>query len=243
MKKIKTFIISFCFIFIFSTSIVLAASATEQNEVEPNNSPEQAQSIQKNHSNPSAIVNGDYTGQFATLGNINSKDDVDWYKVYLSADSKNILTVNSRELSGSGIFEIYDENLNLVLKVEHNQKMEMFSLSPYYISIQKSGYYYVKVSTASLVGNYRFTIGDPNYKLDRYTYTASRPCTLTSSIKSVQATYDLSNIASIPNNAIVYEVSIGGTEVNRTSDEYRSIKLENSNRWIPTTMYSYVKGR
>lgn len=51
---------------IFSTAV--AAAGTVLDEVEPNNSPEQAQMMEKSNVNPSGVVKGDYTGQFVVAG-------------------------------------------------------------------------------------------------------------------------------------------------------------------------------
>ncbi len=45
MKKINTLFMSLCFILFFSTAV--AAAGTVLDEVEPNNSPEQAQMMEK----------------------------------------------------------------------------------------------------------------------------------------------------------------------------------------------------
>lgn len=67
---------SLCFILFFSTAV--AAAGTVLDEIEPNNSPEQAQMIQKSNPNPSCVVKGNYTGQAVAVGKISDKSDEDW---------------------------------------------------------------------------------------------------------------------------------------------------------------------
>lgn len=137
------------------------------------------------------------------------------------------------------MFDIYDENMNLIENVKHHQEVDLFGASAYKLIIPKTGNYYIKVTSPLRLGEYRFSIGGPNYKIGNYTYKAKNPCTLTPNKKSVQANYDLSNVSSIPDEAIVYYVSVSGTKKNRASSEYRSIKLESDRNWTSTAMYNY----
>ncbi|MCW6093364.1 hypothetical protein LAV60_09265 [Clostridium sporogenes] len=129
MKKINTFFMSLCFILFFSTAV--AAAGTVLDEVEPNNSPEQAQMMEKNNVNPSGVVKGDYTGQFVAAGKISDKSDEDWYKVLLSENNSTLLTVYSAQLNDTGIFDIYDENMNRIKSINHHQDVMVFGESAY----------------------------------------------------------------------------------------------------------------
>lgn len=212
MKKIYTIILSMCFILLCSTT----SFASTINEIEPNNSANEAQTIYRNNENPAQIVNGDYSGQYVTVGTLTDSTDKDWYKVYLPADRNTILGINSTALNGTGTFSIYNENLNLISQISHQKDPSIIGTTPYYINIPTAGYYYVEVSSTLNGGSYRFHIGGPDYTVDNYTYTAPSAVTLTPTISSVQATYNLSNIASIPDNAIVYYVSfINYTPLNK----------------------------
>lgn len=236
MRKIYATILGLCFVFLFSTT----AFAATINETEVNDSASTAQLIQANNEDPSKIISGNYDGQNVVVGNITSTTDEDWYKVYLPANSRTILGINSSALSGSSFFDVYDENLNLIRKVDYVSSSAYFGATPFYVNIPTAGYYYVKVSSTLLTGEYRFYIGGPDYALNSYTYNATSPVTLTPTIKTVQATYDLSNITSIPSNAIVYYVSLQGTKVNSATNQYRSIKIEGDSSWISTSSYTYV---
>ena len=237
MKKINTLFMSLCFILFFSTAV--AAAGTVLDEVEPNNSPVQAQMIKKSNPNPSCVVKGDYTGQVVAAGKISDKSDEDWYKVLLTENDSNLLTVYSAQLNDFGIFDVYDENMNPIRSINHHQDAMVFGATAYKVPISKNGIYYIKVTSPLRSGEYKFSIGAPDYRLGNYTYKATNPCTLTPNKKSVQATYDLRNISSIPDEAIVYNISISGTKKNRASSEYRSIKLESDRNWTSTAMYNY----
>ncbi|WP_243154904.1 hypothetical protein [Clostridium thermarum] len=154
MKKIYTTILSLCFIFLFSTT----AFAASINETEPNASASTAQLIQANNEDPSKIVTGNYDGQNVVVGNITSTTDQDWYKVYLPANSNTIIGINSSALSGTGYFNVYDENFNLVKSITYQKNSAYFGATPFYVNIPTSGYYYVKVYSTLLTGEYRFYI-------------------------------------------------------------------------------------
>jgi hypothetical protein len=236
MKKIYTLILSICFVFLFASTTFAATI----NETEPNDSASGAQLIQRNNEDPASVASGNYNGQNVVVGNIANSTDQDWYKVYLPANSNTILGINSTALSGTGFFDVYDDSFNLIKTISYQKNSSYFGTTPYYVSIPTTGYYYVKVYSAVNGGDYRFYIGGPDYALGSYTYNASNAVNLTPTIKSAQATYDLSNISSIPNNAIVYSFSIQGTKTNNATNQYRSLKIAGDSSFINTSMYSYV---
>lgn len=236
MKKIYITILSVCFVLLFATT----SFATTVNDIEPNNSASEAQLIQRNNEDPAQIITGNYTSQQVVIGNLTDGTDQDWYKVYLPANSNTILGINSSALSYKGDFEIYDENLNLISRITHVQDSSYFGAIPYYANIQTTGFYYVKVSTISDGGDYRFYIGGPDYALNSYIYTAPSALTLTPTIKTIQATYDFRNVTSIPSNAIVYSVTLDGTKTNNATNQARSIKVASDSSWITTAAYTYV---
>ncbi|WP_446896970.1 hypothetical protein ACSVC9_08005 [Clostridium sp. LBM24168] len=236
MKKFYIAVLSLCFVALFATTS-FAASA---NEIEPNNSYNQAQLIQRNNENPAEIVNGNYQGQYVAIGSLSDSTDEDWYKVYLPADSKTILGINSSKLSNVGYFDIYDQNLNHITNVNHVQDPSYFGPTPYRINIPTAGYYYIKVHSDLIGGDYRFYIGGPDYSVDNYTYNAASALTLTPTINSAQASYDLTNVSSIPDDAIVYNLALGGTRTNHATDEERSIKIAGDSSWILTPDYTFT---
>lgn len=235
MKKFFIAILATCFIILCGNKTFAATTITE---IEPNNSVSQAQTIQRNNEDYSSPING-YSGGNVVSGSIKDTTDQDWYKVYLPADSSTVLGINSEDLDGTGYFEVYDENLNLVSKTLNMKNFSILGATSHYVNIPKSGYYYIKVYSTSRVGNYIFFIGTPSYTVDRYTYTAQNPCILTPSINSVQAAYDLSSIESVPKEAVVYNISIDGIKTNYASDEERSIKLTSDYSWINIPKYVY----
>lgn len=236
MKKIYITILSTFFIFLFANT---AYAATEINEIEPNGSTTQAQVIVTNNEKPAELIKANATGTNYVHGNISDRTDEDFYKVFLSADNKNILSIANSAISGTGIFEVYDEDLNLITSINY-KKNSLYSVTPYYVNIPKSGYYYVKVHSSLLTGDYYFYIGGPHYQFNNYEYTASSALTLTPAQKSVQAIYDFSNISSIPDNAIIWSVNLNGTKTNYASNQYRSIKIDGDSSWITTGPYVYT---
>ncbi|MBK1811925.1 hypothetical protein JHL18_14990 [Clostridium sp. YIM B02505] len=236
MKKIGIIIFSLCFVLLFSKTVFAATI----NEVEPNDSTSTAQLIQKNNEDPSKVVTGNYDGQNVVIGSITSSIDEDWYKVYLPANSNTILGINSTSLSATGFFDIYDESLNLVKSISYQKNSAYFGATPYYVNITVAGYYYVKAYSPLTTGEYRFFIGGSDYTVNTYTYNASSALTLTPTTSSVQAVYDLRNVTSIPNNAVVYYVSLQGTKTNSATNQSRSIKVYSDSSWITTSSYSYV---
>lgn len=152
-------------------------------------------------------------------------------------DSNTILSINSKAYP---IFEIYDENLSIVMpELTHVHDYNFNGAFPYRVNIPSSGYYYVKVSNNILGGDYLFTIGSPNYSVGSYNHVANKGLVLTPTISSVEGTYDLRNVSAIPNGAIAYNLSIEGTKINRVSSEYRSFKLDSDYSWSRTAPYSW----
>lgn len=230
----------------FVSSIVIAlslgsisASAARVNEVESNNTASEAQLIQRNNVNPSTVITGKYQGQNVVDGSISDASDVDWYRVYLPADNNTIFAMNSTSLSYDSNIEILDENLNIVSAFKHIQDTKKLGATPYKVKISKEGYYYVKISSVVRGGKYLFTIGGPNYTVDQYTYDSPNALTITPRETSDTMSFDLTRVSSIPDGAVVHEVTFGGTRRNRPLDETRSLKLSSDRSWTTTSTYTY----
>lgn len=223
-------VLGFCFLF---SSTTFAATVSE---IEPNDTSTQAQTVERNNPHPELVISGNQTGQYVAKGTISDTSDTDWYKVYLPANSQTVLSLNGK--SGNK-FEVFSQDFSLLKQVNFLKDPNFIGAFPHYVSIPSSGYYYVKVSTYAAGGSYLFTIGEPNYTVSSYTYTASNPLTLTSSITSVEGKYNLRNITSVPEKAIVYEVSIYGTKSGSVSSESRKIKLNRDYSWFTTSPYSW----
>lgn len=72
------------------------ASAAIIDEVEPNDTSNDAQLIERNNHNPAQMLVGDNSSQKVLVGNLVSNLDVDWYKMTLLADPKTILSINNK---------------------------------------------------------------------------------------------------------------------------------------------------
>ena len=237
MKKILLFIAS-VFIAISVGNVSAYASQRINEKSESNDTASEAQEIERNNIDKSSVTTGKYNGQNVISGNIDDASDVDWYKVYLPADNNTIFAINSPKLSGK--IEILDENLNIVKGFTHRQNTNMRGATPYRVPINKSGTYYVKIYSIVGGGDYLFTIGGPNYSVDSYTYKPSSKMTLTTSIKSTQMDFDLSKVSTIPDGAVVYDVTFQGTRTNSASNERRSLKLASDYSWIATSSYTFT---
>lgn len=227
---------------LFATTFILisgpkAFAATKTTEIEPNNSMSQAQTIDRNNEDYSSPHNR-YFGQSVVSGDISDVTDQDWYKVYLPANDNTILGINSEDLDGTGYFDIYDKDSQLVKSILNRKDYSVRGATPFKVSIPKDGYYYINVHSNIRTGSYLFFIGTPDYELNDYTYNAPNSLTLTPTINSVQANYDLRGISSVPEKAVVYDISVEGRKQNYASDEKRSIKLDSDSYWTDVT-YDY----
>lgn len=236
MKKIYAIFL----VFFFSVTVSgVKASATVIDEVEPNNISNEAQQIERNNHNPSQTIVGNNTSQKVLVGNVEDSNDVDWYKVNLPANLETILAINPT--LGVLKFEVYDEYFNRIFNEEVSKDPNFLGAKPHYVQIQSEGTYYVKVSNAAgASGEYRFTIGSPNYSVASYQYKAVNPLTLTTTIKIATDTYNLSHITEVPEKAVVYKVTFDGTKVNSATSETRKLKLQSDSSWISTASYTWV---
>ncbi|WP_146553194.1 hypothetical protein [Rummeliibacillus sp. SL167] len=207
--------------------------------MEPNNISNEAQQIERNNHNPSQTIVGNNTSQKVLVGNVEDSNDVDWYKVNLPANLETILAINPT--LGVLKFEVHDEYFNRIFNEEVSKDPNFLGAKPHYVQIQSEGTYYVKVSNAAgASGEYRFTIGSPNYSVASYQYKAVNPLTLTTTIKIATDTYNLSHITEVPEKAVVYKVTFDGTKVNSATSETRKLKLQSDSSWISTASYTWV---
>ncbi|MBE1555986.1 PPC domain-containing protein [Sporosarcina limicola] len=215
------------------------ASAEILNEVEPNNTPAQAQLIQRNNHDPSQMLIGNNTSQKVVAGSLESQLDEDWYKVSLPANAETVLSINGSTGMRMTV-DVFDSNFTRIRSVDFQKDPSFSGAYPYIVDIPSSGDYYVKVfNPIGITQGYLFTIGSPNYSLDTYYHKAWKSLTLTPTIKSVQDSYNFTNILSVPKNAVVYRVSLGGVTVNSAISQYRKIKLSSDSSWTNTAMYTW----
>lgn len=157
---------------------------------------------------------------------------------------QDVLSINGS--TGSAMtFEVSDSPFNLdpIAHVEYQKDINFkWGAYPYYVNIPSDGDYYVKVfnNQVGSPGDYLFTIGSPNYTVSSYEYTSPRTLTLTPTIKTAQDSYDFTNISSVPQKAMVYQVTFNGTKVNSATSESRSLKLNASSIWTTTSSYTWI---
>lgn len=182
--------------------LALSVHAETVSEEEPNDTSSQAQLIFANSESASGCVNGTYSGQYVVNGMISSYD-TDWYLVWLSAGTKYVTS------SGTSYnYEIYEEN-DLVNPMYTNSYINIGSgVSAQGFTVNTSGTYYVKLTgILSSSSSYTLAVGGPTYLVDDYYhYFGSIQMTGVNVTKPLI----LSNEPSLPNNSIVYRISMSG---------------------------------
>lgn len=237
MRKIYAFLFV---LFISLPFFIEEVAAAIIDEAEPNDTSVNAQLIERNNHDPAQMINGNNASQKVLVGNLSSATDEDQYQVYLPANPETYLSING-QTGPIFKFEIFDATLGQIFEEDYSKDPSFIGAFPYEFNVSTAGIYYVKVSSVfGTGGDYRFTVGSPNYMVDSYEYTAATPLTLTTSINTAQGTYDLRHIADVPKKAIVYQVTFGGTKVNSATSEYRRIKLAADSSWINTSSYSWI---
>ncbi|MCH5248283.1 MAG: hypothetical protein J1E98_00045 [Lachnospiraceae bacterium] len=216
----------------FSGQTVYASTA--YTDAEPNDSYEQAQLITRNAQTPAQYVSNQTSVYRYVTGTL-SYDDEDWYKVYLYSDDENYLDLNVG--SGTITVELYTSS-NSVVPLTTFEFQKYGDTNVYSVPVPESGLYYLRVyhDTTSISSTYYFTIGNPQYTLGSYTHTF-RSTTLAAK-GTWDDTVDLSEISSIPENAIGYEISIGGCTSSVSSERYFYNK--HYGHWVATkSTFSY----
>lgn len=213
-------------------------------EVEGNNEQSNAQEVPYNNPNPAKIIIGDYSGQSTLKGVLKDNNDVDWYKVYVPNEKKSIFSINSG--TGNNIhFRVFDGNGNKLEDKDFNKSYSFMGGYPFSLEPSSDHYYFVEItSNGDSNIEYSFSLGDPNYDLDTYTYKAAKPLQIHSTTKiEVTDRYDLTkqykpNGENLPNKAMVYEVTFSGQKKGKLSNENRYVKLPTNSTW--TKMSPYV---
>lgn len=148
-------------------------------------------------------------------------------------------------------FSNYTSNLHLIIEIEDIYGNIVFAPTiinisdreAHNIAIPTSGNYYIRISTNEVSFDtpisYRIVIGEPFYTTSSYTYNFNNTFTISSSNPTVTSTFSTANIASIPKDAIIYRVAIGGTQTNRASGQIRSIKVSGTSYWINCPEYIF----
>jgi hypothetical protein len=218
MKKIIFLLSVLTMVFSFSST----AFAVVTYQVRTNFTWDTAQEMLRNQHTAVLYWAVDDSQQQVIAGSLYSNTEENWYKIYLPADSANTyLSINCKDLTA----DVYDSNLNRIFTRRYVKHATRLGARPYQVNIPTTGYYYIKLyNCVGSDGAYRMTMGSPNYNSSSYTYTAPTALTLTPSIKSVEATYNLSNISTIEPEAIAYQVYLSGLRSGSLTSESRSIR-------------------
>jgi len=183
-----------------------------------------AQEIQRNQTTPESRLAIDLSKEQVVVGTLPTLGAEHWYKVYLPANPLTVLSVNTY----SATVDVYDASLN-TLYSGFFVKDFVEGIAAVYVEILTAGWYYIKVYSG--LGEYRMTIGNPNYNLDTLTFPAST-LTLGPGITSAETSIDLTSTAGLPRDAIVYQVLLEGTRSGTVSNEKRSVKYANETNFM-----------
>ena len=178
-----------------------------------------AQEIQMNQTTPESRLAVDLSKEQVVVGTLPSLSAQHWYKVFLPANPQTVLSVNTY---GAHV-DVCDANKNNLFS-KFFVKDYVEGIAAEYVDIPTAGWYYIQVYNGS--GEYRMTIGNPNYSLDTLTFPAAT-LTLGPGTTSADASINLTNTAGLPRGAIVYQVLIEGTKSGTVSSEKRSVRYAN----------------
>lgn len=232
MKKGRI-IFALALLCMFSGMFSLKVSAANYAEKEPNNSASEAQLVFANEETPADFVSGTKT-RFNTISGSLSAGDEDWYKVsFLRGTNDNTVYLDMAAGNNPIFIEIFNSDLQPLGNFEYRKS----SQQTFEIDSTGQSIYYIKLhQTSTASQSYKFTFGKPKYKYDSYTH---RFTTTTLAAKGTwQDTVDLSAIHSIPEDAIGYEIFIGGCTSSVSSKRYFSNQLYTS--WVATSPYEYT---
>ena len=185
--------------------------AQKVSETESNDTKETAQLIQANKETAAGIVNGNYPDQYVVKGYTSTTDD-DWYKVYLTSGTQ---YVTCNEKTGFGV-------------------------KAYPFSAESEGYYYVKVTGAVPSSeSYLLLVGGPTYMVAKCEVKL-QPVTMANNTDKV-IDFDITKENQLPENAIVYSISMNGIGSNSVD----GISLTNTitNKTVDLRRYSWNQSK
>ena len=226
MKKI--------FIILLTLILTLSLTTTAFAAVYPANgdniSWDTAQELPMSTQTPDEFMANNSANQHVAVGTL-SPGQEHWYKIFLSANPKTVLSINTWGLSAN----VLDSDLNIISSEYFAKDPIKLGSVPKYVNIQSAGYYYIRLYDASSTGEYRVLMGKPTYLTGKYTYNGST-MTLTPTVSSQQTTINLSNITAIPNSALVHTITMNGTKTGTiSSGETRGMKHETDSAFISKT--------
>jgi len=183
----------------------VSGNAQTIEETESNDTIETAQTIKANNESATTAANQSYTGQYVVDG-YTSTSDPDWYKVYLSSGTKYI-TCNGCSLN----WELYDSNGNYLFDDDYTYTGS--GAKAFGFTVNTADYFYVKITGVSASSrNYKLLVGSPTYKTGSYTQSMSK---VTMKAADGESKVNLSNISSIPNDAIACAFRINNVASNK----------------------------
>jgi hypothetical protein len=195
-----------------------------------NTSWETAQELLMTTQTPAEFYVANNANQHVAVGTL-SPGEEHWYRIFLTANSETVLGINTWRLSA----EVFDSNLNLIFSEIFIKDPSKTGSIPQYVDIQSSGYYYVRLYGAITTDEYRLHMGVPIYSTGKYEYNGST-MSLTSTQSSVSTAINLTNVAAIPQDALVATITMAGTKAGTVTSEKRGMKhLTDSAFTIKTT--------
>ena len=220
IKNVLTLMLICCFLWI--NGITVHAESQAVNEKEPNNTKETAQLIQANAETAAGSVSGSDPGEYVVYGT-GSKEDDDWYKVYLNAGEQYI-TCNGNPFK----FEVYTDTQNLIFIGAYDGLG--FGVKAYQFMAPSSGYYYVRVNgNSSTPRSYILMVGGPTYTFNSCRVQLDE-VVMSNNRDGISVT-DLSNIEAIPDGATIYMMSVSGVGSNAVSGiSVTNMRVSNTQR-------------
>ncbi|GHU47393.1 hypothetical protein FACS1894120_5370 [Clostridia bacterium] len=230
VEKIRFVFVIAIFIIAIS-AFTLTSFAETTNQVRPNYTAEDAQLMQRNAETPEQYYAINTTQEHVISGSLLSDSEEDWYKISLSADptgNNTLLSINCKYLKA----QVLDINQNVIFEQDYIKSANHMGARSYRVSIPTAGYYYIRLSDSlSTDGSYLMTMGGPNYAMGNFVFTGTQPLTLSTSKTTAETICDLSSV-DVPEGAIVYSVTIGGTKTGSCTSETRSIRYATESSFL-----------
>ncbi|MBE5904561.1 MAG: hypothetical protein E7275_09805 [Pseudobutyrivibrio sp.] len=220
--------VAFFSVVVLCLSIHIDCYAFNLKESEPNDSYESATVISANTQTMKEYCAGNSQNINWVDGYL-SREDVDWYIVYLDSGNKYLSCTNGCNVN----YEIFDSSLNNVAGFNHNTtKKQSYTFNATY-----SGNYYIRVEEAyGEIESYNFTIGNPIYDLGRVKINCPGG---TATMRSRQSTLTLTynSDASIPAGAVATRISTSGV---RSGQGIETINVTNITSGKSVLLSKYI---
>lgn len=226
MKVMLIFIVMF---FLMWTNN-LSVEAKIVREQESNNTKSEAQLILANAETAEDAVNDSgRPGQHTVSGSIGLNDE-DWFKVQLSKGMQYV-TLNSNSMYDSFNIEVFGPDNNSVYKMTYLKTVS--GTMAFRFIAPMNGYYYVRILPGTTTVNYLMLIGTPTYTVEHCEIELER--VIMENRSNFMTKFNLQNISSLPEGAIVYMVTVRG--VGNTA--VKSISLKNLDNYAKVDLNKY----